>query len=195
MSENKEEDELDKLLDAVNSILGIKESWYKCIFVVTKDQEVDDFTMPNGIGLLGKGKTKSMIFVDNQIWTDYEEATDEDKKRRRFAKVARIFSHELMHLHQLKYSYDKYKKDFVYESKLPKNTSKWTVSQRKKYDNLSIELEAIAFSTLVESAILHRRRLSSLHTYTNRYQYNKIYSQIKNVYVKRIEKLISNLPL
>lgn len=147
--------------------------------------------MPNGLGMLCEGKSK--IFIDDQLWIDYEKATDKNKKRRKYAKMIGTISHELMHLHQFKYSCNKYLKDFYYESKLSRKTDKWTVPQRKKYDNLTAELEAFAFGKLVESTISQSKRISSLPTYTNRYQFKKIYSQMKDKYEKKVAAAFCNL--
>ena len=190
MSKEEEDKIVDNLLNAINNILDINESWYDFIFVITKGQEVEDFNMPNGFGMLGDGKSK--IFVDGQLWDDYENATDKNKKRRKYAKMVGIIAHELMHIRQFKYSSDKYMKDFHYELKLPNNTDKWTVSQRKKYDNLAVELEAFAFGKLVESTISQSKRISPLPTFTNRYQFKKIYLQMKDKYEKKIIEAFAN---
>lgn len=191
MSKEEEDKIVDGLLNAINNILDIKESWYDCIFVITKGYEEEDFTMPNGLGMFYENKFK--IFIDDQLWDDYENAIDKIKKRRYYAKMVGVISHELMHLHQFKYSSDKYMKDFKYELKLPNNTDEWTVSQRKKYDNLAAELEAYAFGKLVESTISQSKRISSLPTYMDRCQFKKIYLQVKSKYEKKIEKAFCNL--
>lgn len=133
MAKIKNGKEFDKLLDAINGVLSIKESWYECYLVDTKGYEVDDFTMPNGLGLISTDEsTKSIIAISYEKWEKAVEATNEKDRRKHYAKIAGILSHELMHIHQYKYACDKYMKDFMYESKLPKNTDKWTVLQRKK---------------------------------------------------------------
>lgn len=191
MSKEEEDKIVDNLLNAINNILNIKEFWYDCIFVITKGYEEEDFTMPNGLGMFYENKYK--IFINDQLWDDYENAIDKNKKRRYYAKMVGVISHELMHLHQFKYSSDKYMKDFKYELKLPNNTDKWTVSQRKKYDNLAAELEAYAFGKLVESTISQSKRISSLPTYMNRYQFKKVYLQTKETYGKKIIEAFCNL--
>lgn len=191
MSKEEEDKIVDDLLNAINNILDIKESWYDCIFIITKGYEVEDFTMPNGLSVLYEEKFK--VFINDQLWDDYENATDKIKKRRYYAKMVGVISHELMHLHQFKYSSDKYMKDFKYELKLPNNTDNWTVSQRKKYDNLSAEIEAFAFGKLVESTISQSKRISSLPTYTNRYKFRKVYLQMKDTYGKKIVEAFCEL--
>ncbi|MCQ2795371.1 MAG: hypothetical protein MJ214_04125 [Bacilli bacterium] len=87
--------------------------------------------------------------------------------------IAKVISHELMHLNQFKYSRDKYLKEFYYETKLPRNSDKWTISQQKKYENLTSEIEAYAFGKLVESTILHLKEYL-LFPRTLTYQFKKI---------------------
>ncbi|MCQ2796782.1 MAG: hypothetical protein MJ213_05775 [Bacilli bacterium] len=188
--EIKEGEALDKLLNAINSILEIKESWYDFILVDTSGEQPDDFDMPAGISAIGEDK--SIIAVDDQMWNDFTEATNEKKKKRAYAIIAKVISHELMHLNQFKYSLNKHLKDFYYETKLPKNSNKWSLYQQKKYENLTSELEAFAFGKLVESTILQSKRISTLPTYTNRYQFKKVYLQMKDKYEKKIEETFLN---
>lgn len=189
--EIKEGEALDKLLNTINSILEIKESWYDFILVDTSGKQLDDFYMPPGLSALGEDK--SIIAVDDQMWNDFVEATNEKKKKRAYAIIAKVISHELMHLNQFKHSRDKHLKEFYYETKLPKNSDKWSLYQQKKYENLTSELEAFAFGKLVESIILQSKRISTLPTYTNRYRFRKIYLQMKGKYEKKIGEAFYNL--
>lgn len=173
--EIEEEGTLDKLGNSIESILGIKKSWYKFILVDTDDNKVsDDFAMPPGMGI-GGGK-KYIIAIDGELWDKYLEETDQKKKKRRYAEFARVLAHEFMHLYQYKHSFDEHSKEFCYEKSLPHNQDKWNDSQHKKYTNLYIELEACAFGMLVESKILNRKRISYIPDDVNKYQYKKIYA-------------------
>lgn len=191
--EIKEEETLDKLGTSIENILNIKESWYKFILVDTSDGKTnDDFTMPLGMGI-GGGK-KYIIAIDGELWDKYLEETDQRKKMRRYAKFARVLAHEYMHLYQYKHSFDKYSKEFCYERDLPHSQDKWNDSQHKKYINLYIELEAFAFGMLVESKILNRKRITYIPSDINKYQYKKIYAQVKGVFEKKVEKAFCDLP-
>lgn len=191
LKEIKEEETLDKLGNSIESILGIKESWYKFILVDTSDGKAsDDFTMPPGMGI-GGGK-KYIIAIDGELWDKYLEETDQKKKKKRYAEFARVFAHEFMHLYQYKHSFDKYSREFYYEKDLPHSQDEWNDSQHKKYTNLYIELEARAFGMLVESKILNRKRVSYIPNDVNKYQYKKIYAQVKDAYEKKIEETFAS---
>lgn len=187
--EIKEAEALDKLLNTINSILEIKESWYDFHLVDTSGEQPDDFAMPPGLSAIGEDK--SIIAVDDQMWNDFIEATNEKRRKKAYAIIAKVISHELMHLNQFKYSLDKHLKDFYYETKLPRNSDKWSLYQQKKYENLTSELEAFAFGKLVESTILQSKRISALPTYTNKYKFKKTYLQMKDKYGKKIEEAFS----
>ncbi|MCQ2795372.1 MAG: hypothetical protein MJ214_04130 [Bacilli bacterium] len=63
--EIKEGESLDKLLNAINSILEIEESWYDFILVDTSGEQPDDFYMPTGLSAIVEDK--SIIAVDDQM--------------------------------------------------------------------------------------------------------------------------------
>lgn len=193
-NEEDDGDEVDKILDAIVSILDIDESWVKFIMVDTsKGKKLDDgFAMPSGMGI--GGGEKYIIAIDNELWNKYVEETNQKKKLKRYAEFVRIVSHEFMHLYQFKHSFDKYSKEFYFEKDLPNDQDKWNNRQHKKYVNLNIELEAYAFGLLVESKVLNRKRVTYIPDDINKYQFRKTYLQIKSIYERKIEEMTCNLP-
>lgn len=192
--EIQEWETLEKLGNSIESVLNIKESWYRfCLIDTSNGKKLDDdFVMPPGMGI-GGGK-KYIIAIDGELWDKYLKETNQKKKIRRYAKFARVLAHEFMHLYQFKRSFDKYSKEFYYERDLPRNQDKWNNKQNKKYTNLYIELEAFAFGSLIESKILNRKRMPYMSTDVNKYRCRKVYSQVKDLYEKKIEKELYRLP-
>lgn len=185
----KNEKELDKLLNAIHRVLGIKESWYDLYLAYKGNKEVKDFTMPYGLGAVRENKF--IIAIDDELWTEYVEETSINKKRKKYALVAGVLAHELFHLYQFKHSYKKYIDDFNYEHSLPRNINKWSSAQIRKYNNLYIEIEARAFEMLIKSILLHKEKMSLPYKKINMRQYKKVYLQLKATYEEKIKRAFS----
>lgn len=174
---------LDKILDAVDKILGIGDAFsFNWGSINLKRASLGGVSVCN----------KKLVVVNYYYLRKYAKETNKENKKYYYAQIAGIAAHEVMHIVQYVYSFEKYKEEFMYAANLPPD-EKWSIEETKKYNNLYIEIEASAFGDLVEATLLNETKIPTPHEYTDIKIYSEVYLKLKDKYEDKIKEAFSNL--